>query len=255
MNLTNMRSTNPAIGVMNRAAGTFNFGGEGAQANAATVSGTTTKALVLIAMTLVAGWLSMAYTISSVASGQGAPTALVWLPMIVGLVAAVATCFKPQYSPITAPLYALCEGGCLGALSGIFEFQYPGIVSTAVMSTFVVVMVMLALWKFRIIVPTQRFRAVVMSATLGVCVLYLVDMVFHLFGSALLPTTGALAIGISLIVCLIAAMNLILDFDSIQASVDQGLPKYFEYFNAFSLLVTICWLYIEILQLLAQREE
>lgn len=122
------------------------------------------------------------------------------------------------------------------------------------MSTFVVVMVMLALWKFHIIVPTQRFRSVVMSATLAVCLLYLLDMVFHMFGSALLPTTGALAVGISLIVCLIASMNLILDFDNIQTSVEQGLPKYFEYFNAFSLLVTICWLYIQILQLLSQRE-
>ncbi len=255
MNLTNMRSTNPAIGVMNRAAGTFNFGGEGAEANAATVSGTTTKALVLVALTLVTGWLAMEYTIGSIYTSQSVPMGLVWLPMIVGLIAAVATCFKPQYSPFTAPLYAVCEGGCLGALSGIFEFKYPGIVSTAVMATFVVVMVMLALWKFRVIVPTQRFRSVVMSATLGVCVLYLLDLVFHLFGASLLPTTGALAIGISLIVCLIASMNLILDFDNIQVAVDQGLPKYFEYFNAFSLLVTICWLYVEILQLLAQREQ
>jgi uncharacterized YccA/Bax inhibitor family protein len=255
MNLTNMRSTNPAIGVMNRAAGTFNFGGEGAEANAATVSGTTTKALALIAGALVVGWLSMAYTMSSIVAGQGISGLLLYGSLIVGLIAAVVTCFKPEASPFTAPLYSVCEGACLGALSGVFEFKYPGIVSTAVMSTFVVVMVMLALWKFHVIVPTQRFRAVVMSATLGVCVLYLVDLVFHLFGSALLPTTGSLAIGISLIVCLIASMNLILDFDSIQTSVDQGLPKYFEYFNAFSLLVTICWLYIEILQLLAQREE
>lgn len=254
MNLTNMRSTNPAIGVMNRAAGTFNFGGEGAQANAATVSGTTTKSLILIALTMVIGWLSMAYTISSVYETQTLPMGLVYGPMIVGLIAAVVTCFKPQYSPITAPLYAVCEGACLGALSGVFEFKYPGIVSTAVMSTFVVVMVMLALWKFHIIVPTQRFRSVVMSATLAVCLLYLLDMVFHMFGSALLPTTGALAVGISLIFCLIASMNLILDFDNIQTSVEQGLPKYFEYFNAFSLLVTICWLYIQILQLLSQRE-
>ncbi|MGN0908615.1 MAG: Bax inhibitor-1/YccA family protein, partial [Succinivibrio sp.] len=199
-------------------------------------------------------WLSMEYTIGFIVQNEGIPGLLVYGPMIIGLIAAVATCFKPQVSPFTAPLYAVCEGACLGALSGIFEFRYPGIVSTAVMSTFVVVMVMLALWKFHVIVPTQRFRAVVMSATLGVCVLYLLDLVFHLFGASLLPSTGPLAIGISLIVCLIASLNLVLDFENIQVSVDQGLPKYFEYFNAFSLLVTICWLYVEILQLLAQRE-
>ncbi len=252
----NMReSTNPAIRVINSQAGTFNFGGEGIAANAATISGTTTKALLLICLTLVSGWLSMAYSINAVLTTGAPATTLMYGSMIVGVIVAFVTIFKPQFSPITAPLYALCEGAALGSLSGMFEFKYPGIVSTAVMSTFVVVMVMLALWKFRIIVPTQRFRAVVTSATLGVCILYVVNMLFHLFGSTLLPTSGALSVGISLIVCTIAAMNLVLDFDQIEQSVNQGLPKYFEYFNAFSVLVTICWLYIEILRLLANRNE
>lgn len=254
LNLNMRSSTNPAMQVITSNAGTFNFGGEAA-GNVATVSGTTTKSILLVALTLIVGWFAMAYTITNIVTTGQASTGLMYGAMIVGVVVAFVTIFKPNLSPITAPLYAVCEGGALGSLSGVFEFQYPGIVSTAVMSTFVVVMVMLALWKFRIIVPTQRFRSIVMSATLGVAVLYLVNMLFHLFGSALLPTSGALSIGISLIVCTIAAMNLVLDFDNIEQSVNQGLPKYFEYFNAFSVLVTICWLYIEILRLLANREE
>lgn len=252
----NMReSTNPAIRVINSQAGSFNFGGEGVDANAATVSGTATKSLLLVALTLISGWFAMAYSINSVVNTGTPASGLMYASLIAGVIVAFITIFKPHTAPVTAPIYALCEGAALGSLSGMFEFKYPGIVSTAVMSTFVVVMVMLALWKFRIIVPTQRFRAVVTSATLGVCVLYFVNMLFNLFGTALLPTSGALSVGISLIVCTIAAMNLVLDFDQIEQSVNMGLPKYFEYFNAFSVLVTICWLYIEILRLLANRNE
>lgn len=252
----NMReSSNPAMRVITSQAGTFNFGGEGTLEYAATVSGTATKALLLIALTLISGWFSMAYSINSVLTTGTPATGLMYGSMIIGVILAFVTIFKPQYSPFTAVAYALCEGAALGSLSGMFEFKYPGIVSTAVMSTFVVVMVMLALWKFRIIVPTQRFRSIVTSATLGVAALYLINMLFHLFGTSLLPTSGPLSIGISLIVCTIAAMNLVLDFDQIEQSVNQGLPKYFEYFNAFSVLVTICWLYVEILRLLANRNE
>ena len=106
----------------------------------------------------------------------------------------------------------------------------------------------------KLIVPTARLRSIVVGATGAICVLYLLDFVMHLFNMALLPQTGAVSIGISLVVCLIASLSLILDFENIQVAVDQGLPKYFEYFNAFSLLVTICWLYIEILRLLSKRE-
>lgn len=252
----NMReSSNPAMRVITNQAGTFNFGGEAGLEMAATVSGTATKALLLLALTMVTGYTSMIYSISSILGTGAAPTGLMYGSLILGVIVAFVTIFKPQYSPVTAVLYALCEGAALGSLSGMFEFKYPGIVSTAVMATFVVVMVMLALWKFRIIVPTQRFRAIVTSATLGVAVLYLLNMVLGLFNIPLLPTSGALSVGISLIVCTIAAMNLVLDFDNIEQSVNQGLPKYFEYFNAFSVLVTICWLYIEILRLLANRNE
>lgn len=246
-----MQSSNPAIGVLTREAGAYNFGGLEA---AATLSGTTTKAILLVAVTLITGYFSMIYSANYVITNGALPSFLMYGSVIAAFVVAMITIFKPTVSPVTAPLYAVLEGAALGSLSMAFEIKYPGIVVTAVMSTFVVVMVMLALWKMKLIVPTARFRSVLFGAMSGICVLYLLNFVMHMFGMALLPQTGALSIGISLIVCLVASLSLILDFENIQEAVDRGLPKYFEYFNAFSLLVTICWLYVEILRLLSKRE-
>ena len=246
-----LQSSNPAIAVARNQAGTFNFGGE---ALGATIQGTTTKAIVLVALTLVVGLFAMNYTMNSLMYGV-MPTFLMYGSLIAGVVVAFITIFKPTTAPITAPIYAVLEGAALGSLSAIFELKYPGIVTTAVLSTFVVVMSMLALWKFKVIVPTQKFKAVITGAITGIFVLYIINLVVSLFGGCFLPQTGPLSILISLIVCTVAALSLILDFDNIQQAVDAGLPKYFEYFNAFSLLVTICWLYVEILKLLAKRED
>lgn len=247
-----MSSSNPAMGVLNRAAaGEFNFGGLG---EVATLSGATTKSILLVAITFVIGYFSMIYSINTIFTTGALPKGLLFGSIILSLIVAVATIFKPQYSSYTAPAYAVCEGVALGCISATFELKYPGIVATAVMSTFVVVMSMLALWKFKVIVPTARFRSIVIGATAGVAVLYLLNFVLSLFNVHLLPSTGALSIIVSLVVCTIAALNLVLDFDMIEQSVNEGLPKYFEYYCAFSLLVTICWLYIEILRLLSKRE-
>ena len=246
-----LQSSNPAIAVARNQAGTFNFGGE---ALGATIQGTTTKAIVLVALTLVVGLFAMNYTMNSLMYGV-MPTFLMYGSLIAGVVVAFITIFKPTTAPITAPIYSVLEGAALGSLSAIFELKYPGIVTTAVLSTFVVVMSMLALWKFKVIVPTQKFKAVITGAITGIFVLYMINLVVSLFGGSFLPQTGPLSILISLIVCTVAALSLILDFDNIQQAVDAGLPKYFEYFNAFSLLVTICWLYVEILKLLAKRED
>ena len=246
-----LQSSNPAIAVARNQAGTFNIGGE---ALGATIQGTTTKAIVLVALTIVVGLFAMNYTMNSLMYGV-MPTFLMYGSLIAGVVVAFITIFKPTTAPITAPIYAVLEGAALGSLSAIFELKYPGIVTTAVLSTFVVVMSMLALWKFKVIVPTQKFKAVITGAITGIFVLYIIYLVVSLFGGSFLPQTGPLSILISLIVCTVAALSLILDFDNIQQAVDAGLPKYFEYFNAFSLLVTICWLYVEILKLLAKRED
>ena len=170
-----MQSSNPAIAVLNRQAGAFNFGGTDL---AATISGTTTKALILVALTLICGFFSMNYSIYAVYTTGQVPSLLVYGSLIAALVVAMITIFKPQSSPITAPIYAVLEGVALGALSGIFEIKYPGIASTAVLSTFVVVISMLALWKFKIIVPTARFRAIITGAVAGVAVLYIICLLY-----------------------------------------------------------------------------
>lgn len=247
----NMQSSNPAIAVINREAGSFNFGGADL---AATISGTTTKSLLLVAVTLITGYFSMIYTLSEILYTYQTPNVLIYGSAIAALIVAVITIFKPRTAPITAPIYAILEGVALGSLSAVFELKYPGIASTAVLSTFVVVITMLALWKFKIIVPTARFRSILTGAIAGVAMVYLLNVVLRLFGINFLPTSGAMSIGISLIVCAIAAFSLVLDFDDIEYAVNQGLPKYYEYYNAFSLLVTICWLYVEILKLLSRRE-
>lgn len=246
-----LESSNPALAVARNQAGSFNFGGE---ALAATISGTTSKAILLVAITLIVGAFTMNYTIDSILYSGQVPSSLMTLSVIAGVIVAFVTIFKPNLAPITAPIYAVLEGAALGSLSALFEFKYPGIVTTAVMSTFVVVMCMLGLWKFKVIVPTQKFKAVITGAVMGICVLYVINMIVSLFGGSFLPNSGPLSILISLIVCTVAALSLILDFDNIEQSVNAGLPKYFEFYNAFSILVTICWLYVEILKLLSKRE-
>lgn len=238
-----MQSSNPALSAMKNAAG-VNFGGLEA---GATISGTTTKSILLVALTLLVGVWSMNY---------GTMTAgLATISCILGFIVCLVTCFKPNFAPVTAPVYAVLEGAALGSISAIFERQFPGIVSTAVMATFTVVLTMLALWKYKVIVPTQKFKAVITSAIMGICVLYLLNFIFGLFSIHLIPRSGSLSILISVVICAVAALSLILDFEQIQESVDQGLPKHFEFYNAFCLLVTICWLYIEILKLLAKLRE
>src|SRR5574344_771569 len=228
-----MQSSNPAISVLRQNAGAYNFGGI---EQGATISGTTTKSLLLVALTLVVGYVAMSYTLGQIFYAQHMPTFLIYGSLIAAVVVAFITIFKPTAAPITAPIYAILEGCALGSVSAMF------------------VMNMLALWKFKIIVPTQRFKSIITGAMGGIFVLYLINIVVSLFGGSFLPQTGPLSIIISLVVCTVAAFSLVLDFENIQVACDEGLPKHFEYYNAFSLLVTICWLYIEILKLLSKRE-
>lgn len=246
-----MRSSNPAMQAIAQSAGSVNFGG---QELAATMSGSIYKSIFAVVLTFVVAALTFSkvpYIVSSVESLNG----YVIGSVIVAFIVALITIFKPSVSPITTPIYAVVEGFALGVLSFYTELMYPGIVSTAVISTFCVVLSMLVLWKFRIVVPTQKFRSIITGAVCGIALLYIVNMLVSIFTKgSLLPTQGPLAIGISLIICAVAAFSLILDFQNIEDAVNMGLPKYFEYYNAFSLLVTICWLYIEILKLLRARE-
>ena len=174
---------------------------------------------------------------------------------IVGFIFALITIFKKQWAGIAAPLYAIAEGLFLGAISGIFEMQYPGIVIQAVGLTLGTLASLLFLYKTGIVKPTENFRLMITSATMGIGLLYLVSMLMNMFGSGgigFIHSNGLFGIGFSLFVVAIAALNLVLDFDFIEQGSEMGAPKYMEWFGAFSLMVTLIWLYLEMLRLLAK---
>ena len=172
-----------------------------------------------------------------------------------GFVLALITIFKKAWSPFTAPIYAALEGLFLGGISAIFEYQYPGIVIQATGLTLGTLASLLVLYKLGIIKPTENFRLMIVSATMGIAVLYLISMIMNMFGSSgigFIHSNGLFGIGFSLFVVAIAALNLVLDFDIIEQSADQGAPKYMEDFGAMALTATLVWLYAEILRLIAK---
>ena len=175
-----------------------------------------------------------------------------------GLICALAIIFKPNWAPYLSPAYGLLEGLFLGGISAVFNdaFQekYPGIIPQAVGLTFGVAVVMFLLYNFRIIRATAKFRSIIISATMGIAVFYLITWVVSLFhvNVAFMYNSSPLGIGISIFVVAIAALNLILDFDMIERGAHAGAPKFMEWYGAFGLLVTMVWLYLEILKLLAR---
>jgi len=175
--------------------------------------------------------------------------------LIGGFVVAMVTIFKNQWAPITAPIYALLEGLVLGGISAIFEKAYPGIAVQAISLTFGVLFVLLLAYKLRVVQATRGFKLGVIAATGGIMVVYLINMVMGLFfhtQMSFLNAATPLGIGISLFVVIIASLNLILDFDMIETGARMGAPKYMEWYGAFGLMVTLIWLYLEILRLLGK---
>jgi uncharacterized YccA/Bax inhibitor family protein len=157
-----------------------------------------------------------------------------------------------------APLYGLFEGLFIGAISAImnaaFAEKYPGLIMQAVGLTFGVAISMFLLYNFRIIKATERFKSVIFTATLGIGIFYLLTMVLRLFGVnvSFMYDSSLLSIGISLFIVAIAALNLIMDFDMIEQGAERGAPKFMEWYGAFGLMVTLVWLYLEILRLLSK---
>lgn len=165
------------------------------------------------------------------------------------------TIFKKNWSPLSSPIYALLEGLFLGGVSAFFEKSYPGIAMQAISLTFGVMFVMLLAYKFRIIQATRGFKLGVIAATGGIALVYLVNMVMTVFFHSqisVLNSATPLGIGISVFVVIIAALNLIIDFDMIENAAKIGAPKYMEWYGAFGLMVTLIWLYLEILRLLSK---
>jgi uncharacterized YccA/Bax inhibitor family protein len=175
-----------------------------------------------------------------------------------GAVAAAMVAFiKPPLARLLAPVYALAEGVVLGAISRVFENEWDGIVFQAVLLTAAVFGTMLFLYATRLVRVTNRMRRVVITATIAICVLYFVSILFSLFGLGvpLIWDAGPFGILFSVFVCGIAAFNLMLDFDLTERAVRDGLPKHFEWFCGLALMVSIVWLYLEILRLLAKLRQ
>ena len=220
-------------------------------AQAMTIQGTVLKTAILVVILLA----TAAYTWSQAVAGATAVAyGLLIAGSIGGFIVALVTIFNPKASPFTAPLYAALEGLVLGAISAVFETIYPGIVIQTLGLSIGVLVVMLFLYGTGIIRATEKFKIGVIAATGAICLVYLVSMVVSLFGSRVpfIHESGPIGIGFSLVVVVIAALNLILDFDFIEQGVNQQAPKYMEWYGGFSLLVTLIWMYLEILRLLAK---
>lgn len=189
---------------------------------------------------------------------NGLVNTLMMVGIFGGLITAVAISFKPNWAPYLAPLYGLLEGLFVGGISAIlnaaFAEKYPGLVMQAVGLTFGVAMAVFLLYNFRVIRATEKFKSVIFAATLGIALFYLLTMILRLFGVnvSFMYDSSMLSIGISLFVVAIAALNLILDFDMIEQGAERGAPKFMEWFGAFGLMVTLVWLYIEMLKLLSK---
>lgn len=211
-----------------------------------TIQGTTNKAFALFGLILLsASWVW----------SDPAKLAMYYMPaLIVGLIVGMVTNIKKEWAMFTAPVYALIQGVVLGGLSATFEKAYPGIVMQAVGLTFGTMFALLAAYKAGFIKVTERFRSSIIAATGGVFVFYMVSMVLGFFGFnvGIISSNSLLGIGFSLIVVGIAAFNLVLDFDFIERATRSGAPKYMEWYAAFGLMVTLIWLYMEILRLLSK---
>ena len=226
-----------------------------------TVKGTISATAVLFVLLLVsatAGWLA---TDTPEVGPDGQQViqfpGVAMIGVVIGFVCVIALYFKPMWAKVLGPIYAVAQGFFVGAISHAFEFLYSGIVIQAAGATIAVFAVMLTLYRTRIIKVTERFRKIVITATLGVMVLYLVSFVMNLFGNGVsfLREPSLLGIGFSIFVCVLAAVNLALDFDFIERGSKMGLSKDYEWVAATGLLVTVVWLYLEILRLLAKLRE
>jgi uncharacterized YccA/Bax inhibitor family protein len=248
-----MKTSNPALG-----ANTFSSisdtqsGGLIDVADRMTLNGTVNKTgILLICAIATAAWT---WHLFLPTRDMTAVAPLMMLGLIGGFICALVTIFKKQWSAVTAPIYALLEGLVLGGLSATLELHYPGIAIQAVSLTFGTLFVLLFLYRSGVIKVTQKFRLGVVAATGGIMFFYLIEMVLSFFGIQFTSINGSglIGIGFSLVVVGVAALNLVLDFDFIEQGVQFGAPKYMEWYGAFGIMVTLVWLYLEILRLLSK---
>ncbi len=222
-----------------------------------TINGTVNKTGFLLLLTVLTAAFAWSQTVG--ADGQIAPGAMIYAigGAVGGLILALVTVFKKTWSPVTAPLYALVEGFFLGAISAVFEMRFPGIVFQAVLLTFGTLFALLAAYRTGLIKVTENFKLGVVAATGGIALLYLASFVLSFFNInvPVIHEASWLGIAFSLFVVVVAALNLVLDFDFIENGAAARAPKYMEWYGAFGLMVTLVWLYVEFLRLLSKIQQ
>ena len=211
-----------------------------------TIEGTVNKTAISLFLLVGTGYLSFEAMspIMLISCGVG------------GFIVALITIFKKKWAPITVPIYAILEGGLLGGISFMYSKMYDGIVLNAICLTIGILLSLLMAYRSGLIKPSENFKLGIAAATGGIAIVYLINFIMGFFGSGMgimsINNSSMMSIGFSLVVIAIAALNLILDFDFIEEGAEKGAPKYMEWYGAFGLLVTLIWLYLEILRLLAK---
>jgi len=213
-----------------------------------TIDGTVNKTSLALIILLFSSY----YTYST------SNTSFIFMGMIAGVILAIVTIIKKEWASITVPLYAICEGLALGGISAIYDNMYTGIVQQAIFLTFGIFIALLFAYKTKVIKATENFKLGVFAATGGIAIVYFISFIMSFFGSELsimnIQNASMVSIGFSFFVVIIASLNLVLDFDFIEEASEAGVPKYMEWYATFGLLITLIWLYLEILRLLAKLQ-
>lgn len=248
------KSSNPVFGK-----NIFNQSATGTADGVMTVNGTINKTGLMLLIVIFAAtftWRKFFGAIDPSIPGAMPPGVIGWMigGAIGGFITAIITTFSPRRAAMTAPIYAVFEGLFLGAISAMFEAKFPGLVMRAVSLTFGVFFIMLLLFRSGTIRATEKFKTVIFAATGAIALVYLVSFIAGMFGANLgfMQGNSLMSIGFSLVVVVVAALNLILDFDMIVQGTNARAPKYMEWYGAFGLMVTLIWLYLEMLRLLSK---
>ncbi len=250
-----MKTSNPVLnGKAFESSPITRYGGGMVETSRMTLTGTVNKTGILLLCVVASAAWTWSIFMQSHDFADIAP--LFFIGLIGGLVLSLVTVFKQSWAPFTAPVYALFEGLVLGGISAFLNASYPGIAIQAVGLTFGTLLALLLAYRSGLIPVTAKLRMGIVAATGGICLFYMLSMLlsfFHLnIGASLIYGSGIIGIGFSLFVVAIAALNLVLDFDFIERGAAAGAPKYMEWYGAFGIIVTLVWLYLEILRLLAK---
>ncbi len=254
MDFKNMKTSNPAMAKMDQQAMSLGPVDEFIvdDSQRMTVNGTINKTGILLAIVVVVAAWSWQNILNNPSMGYGLAIA----GMVGAMIASFVIAFKPKAAPIGAPIVAGFEGLFVGAISAVFEMRYPGLVVQAIGLTVAVMFAMLFSYRTGLIKVTETFKKTVIFATMGIFLFYLVSFILSFFGAAPsyfeMGNNSWFNIGLNLFIVGLAALNLVLDFDFIERASEQNTPKYMEWFGAFGLMVTLVWLYIELLRLLAR---